>query len=121
LNSENISKKRLSTKEFELYLKKLSGYENQNRGHKYNCFTKLKSNITLLEKLNKQSMKSGFQVKTAQNGVYMMPILNGKTIEEEEFEKDFEEEIKLVNIKERKHIFNAGSKIANLLQKSLIK
>ena len=41
----------------------------------------------LLEKLNKQSMKSGFQVKTAQNGVYMMPILNGKTIEEEEFEK----------------------------------
>ena len=52
LNSENISKKRLSTKEFELYLKKLSGYENQNRGHKYNCFTKLKSNITLLEKLN---------------------------------------------------------------------
>ena len=52
MNSENISKKRLSTKEFELYLKKLSGYENQNRGHKYNCFTKLKSNITLLEKLN---------------------------------------------------------------------
>lgn len=42
---------------------------------------------SLLEKLNKQSMKSGFQVKTAQNGVYMMPILNGKTIEEEEFEK----------------------------------
>ena len=41
----------------------------------------------LLEKLNKQSIKSGFQVKTAQNGVYMMPILNGKTIEEEEFEK----------------------------------
>lgn len=41
----------------------------------------------LLEKLNKQTMKSGFQVKTAQNGVYMMPILNGKTIEEEEFEK----------------------------------
>lgn len=45
-----------------------------------------KKNV-LLEKLNKQSMKSGFQVKTAQNGVYMMPILDGKTIEEEEFEK----------------------------------
>ena len=42
---------------------------------------------SLLEKLNKQSMKSGFQVKTAKNGVYMMPILNGKTIEEDEFEK----------------------------------
>ena len=41
----------------------------------------------LLEKLNKQAEKYGFQVKTAQNGVYMMPILDGKAIEEEEFEK----------------------------------
>ncbi len=41
----------------------------------------------LLEKLNKKSMQHGFQVKTAQNGIYMMPILNGSTIEEEEFEK----------------------------------
>ena len=50
-----------------------------------NSFEQKKS--LLLEKLNKQSMKSGFQVKTAQNGVYMMPILDGKTIEEEEFAK----------------------------------
>lgn len=41
----------------------------------------------LLEKLNKKSMQHGFQVKTAQNGIYMLPILNGNTIEEEEFEK----------------------------------
>lgn len=41
----------------------------------------------LLEKLNKKSMQHGFQVKTAQNGIYMMPILNGNTIAEEEFEK----------------------------------
>ncbi len=41
----------------------------------------------LLEKLNKESMKYGFQVKTAQNGIYMMPVIDGKTIEEEEFEK----------------------------------
>ena len=41
----------------------------------------------LLEKLNQQSMKHGFQVKTAQNGIYMMPILNGSTIAEEEFDK----------------------------------
>ncbi len=45
-----------------------------------------KRNI-LLEKLNKNSMQHGFQVKTAQNGIYMMPILNGNTIAEEEFEK----------------------------------
>ena len=42
---------------------------------------------SLLEKLNKESEKHGFQVKSAQNGIYMMPIIDGKTIEEEEFEK----------------------------------
>lgn len=47
----------------------------------------------LLEKLNKESMKYGFQVKTAQNGIYMMPVIDGKRIEEEEFEK-LDEEIK---------------------------
>lgn len=45
----------------------------------------------LLEKLNKKSMQHGFQVKTAQNGIYMMPVLNGNTIAEEEFEKLDEE------------------------------
>ena len=41
----------------------------------------------LLEKLNKESMKSGFEVKATNNGVYMMPVIDGKTIEEEEFNK----------------------------------
>ncbi len=41
----------------------------------------------LMEKLNKKSAEYGFQVKSAQNGIYMMPILNGKTIAEEEFDK----------------------------------
>ena len=41
----------------------------------------------LLEKLNQESMKHGFEVKTAQNGIYMMPIYEGKTLQEEEFNK----------------------------------
>jgi lon-related putative ATP-dependent protease len=41
----------------------------------------------LLDKLNKQALKSGFQVKTAQNGVYMMPVIEGKALEEDEFDK----------------------------------
>ena len=45
-----------------------------------------KRNI-LMERLNKKSEKYGFQVKSAQNGIYMMPILDGKTIEQEDFEK----------------------------------
>lgn len=42
---------------------------------------------SLLEKLNQESMKYGFQVKTAQNGIYMMPVIDGKAVEEDEFEK----------------------------------
>ena len=45
-----------------------------------------KRNI-LMAKLNESSEKYGFQVKSAQNGIYMMPILDGKTIEQEDFEK----------------------------------
>ena len=41
----------------------------------------------LLEQLNKEASKYDFQVKTAQNGIYMMPIVDGKAIEEEEFDK----------------------------------
>jgi len=33
----------------------------------------------LLEKLNQKSTKYGFQVKSSQNGIYMMPILNRKS------------------------------------------
>lgn len=86
-----------------------------------NNFEQKKS--ALLEKLNKQSMKSGFQVKTAQNGVYMMPILNGKTIEEEEFEKldektrkQFEEN----SIKVQEQIIEAINQI-KVLEKENIK
>ena len=50
-----------------------------------NKFEQKKSD--LLEKLNKESLKSGFQVKATNNGVYMMPVIDGKAIEEEEFNK----------------------------------
>ena len=43
--------------------------------------------VALMEKLNKKSKKYGFEVKSSQNGIYMMPVINGKTIEQEEFEK----------------------------------
>ena len=48
---------------------------------------KLEEEINTLEKLNAKTIKHGFQVKSAQNGIYMMPVLNGKTIEEEDFER----------------------------------
>ena len=41
----------------------------------------------LLEKLNQDASKHNFQVKSSQNGIYMMPIVEGKAIDEEEFDK----------------------------------
>ena len=41
----------------------------------------------LLDKLNEDASKYNFQVKSSQNGIFMMPVVNGKAIDEEEFEK----------------------------------
>ena len=41
----------------------------------------------ILEKLNQDASKYNFQVKSSQNGIYMMPLVDGKVIDEEEFEK----------------------------------
>jgi len=41
----------------------------------------------VMTKLNEESQKHGFQVKSAQNGIYMMPVVDGKVIPEEEFEQ----------------------------------
>ena len=47
----------------------------------------------VMNRLNEESQKYGFQVKSAQNGIYMMPVVDGKVIPEEEFDK-LDEEIK---------------------------
>ena len=72
---------------------------------------------TLLEKLNERSAKYGFQVKSAKNGIYMMPVINGKTIEEAEFEKlddktkkDFEDKSEIV----QQHIMDVISEIKSI-------
>ena len=41
----------------------------------------------LMNKLETDASSYNFQVKTAQNGIYMMPVLNGKALREEEFDK----------------------------------
>ncbi len=59
-------------------------YEKEKKLIKQEFETK-KENI--LAKLNDKTLKQGFQVKSAQNGIYMMPVYEGKPIEEEEYEK----------------------------------
>jgi len=41
----------------------------------------------LMNELTEECLKHGFQVKSSQGGIYMMPIVDGKLIEEEEFDK----------------------------------
>lgn len=50
----------------------------------------------LLEKLNEDAEKQGFKVNTGSSGIYFLPIVEGKTLSEEEFENlddDVKEEI----------------------------
>lgn len=47
----------------------------------------------ILDTLNKETSKYDFQVKAAPNGIYMLPIFEGKAIDEQEFEK-LDDEIK---------------------------
>ena len=75
----------------------------------------------LLEQLNKKSAEYGFTVKSAQNGIYMMPIINGKTIAEEEFnkldesiKKDFEDKSTIV----QQHIMEAIGEIKSIEKES---
>ncbi len=41
---------------------------------------------SLMEKLEKDALEYNFQIKSAQNGIYMMPVLDGKALKEEEFD-----------------------------------
>ena len=75
----------------------------------------------LMEKLNKKSVQYGFMVKSAQNGIYMMPIVNGKTIAEEEFnkldeatKKEFEDKSTIV----QQHIMDAIGEIKSIERES---
>ena len=75
----------------------------------------------LMDKLNQTSSQYGFQVKSATNGIYMMPVINGRTIEEEEFEKldaqtkkDFEDKSAIV----QQHVMDAISQIKAIQSES---
>jgi len=75
----------------------------------------------VMTKLNEESQKHGFQVKSAQNGIYMMPVIDGKVIPEEEFEKldesvkqEYEEKSLIV----QEQIMNAISTIKQIERQS---
>ena len=75
----------------------------------------------LLEKLNQDASKYNFQVKAAQNGIYMMPVVNGKTIEEEEFEKlddELKQQYEEKSVLVQEQIMNVISQIKEIERQS---
>lgn len=71
----------------------------------------------LMKKLNKKSAEYGFQVKSSQTGIYMMPVMNGKAVPEEEFnkldeniKKQYEEKSSIV----QQHIMDAIGEIKSI-------
>ena len=73
----------------------------------------------LMDKLNRRTMVQGFQVKSTANGVYMMPVLDGKTLAEEEFDK-LDEEVKqvdkIIKFSSVKDVMTVTQKISELVQ-----
>lgn len=75
----------------------------------------------LLDKLNKDAKEYNFHVKSAQNGIYMMPIVDGKTIEEEEFNKlpdDVKEEYEQKSVIVQEKIMDVISQIKEVERQS---
>ena len=75
----------------------------------------------LMEKLNQKSSPYGFQVKASQTGIYMMPMMNGKAMPEEEFnkldeatKKEFEDRSTIV----QQHIMEAIGEIKAIERES---
>ena len=75
----------------------------------------------LMEKLNQKSSQYGFQVKASQAGIYMMPVMNGKAIAEEEFnkldeniKKEYEDKSSIV----QQHIMEAIGEIKTIERES---
>ncbi len=71
----------------------------------------------VMAKLNEEAQKHGFQVKSAQNGIYMMPVIDGKVVPEEEFEKleeSVKQEYEAKSLIVQEHIMNAISTIKQI-------
>ena len=75
----------------------------------------------VMAKLSEDALKYGFQVKAAQNGIYMMPIVEGKVIQEEEFEKldeQTKQEYEAKSVMVQQQIMEAISQIKQIERQS---
>ena len=77
--------------------------------------------IKMIEKLNKDAAKQGFEIKNTPSGIYFLPMINGKTLSENEFnaldevtKNDFERR----SVEIQKETIEVMSKIKELERKA---
>lgn len=77
--------------------------------------------IKMIEKLNKDAAKQGFEIKNTPSGIYFLPMINGKTLTEDEFnalDEVTKNEFETRSIEIQKETIDVMSKIKELERKA---
>ncbi|MBO5178999.1 MAG: AAA family ATPase [Clostridia bacterium] len=77
--------------------------------------------IRLIDKLNKDAAKQGFEIKNASTGIYFLPMINGKTLSEDEFEaldENTKNEFEMRSLEIQKQTIETMKKIKELEKKA---
>lgn len=77
--------------------------------------------IKMIEKLNKDAAKQGFEIKNTPSGIYFLPMINGKTLTEDEFnalDDATKSEFERRSVEIQKETIDVMSKIKELERKA---
>ena len=77
--------------------------------------------IKMIEKLNKDAARQGFEIKNTPSGIYFLPMINGKTLTEDEFnalDEATKSEFERRSVEIQKETIDVMSKIKELERKA---
>ena len=77
--------------------------------------------VKMIEKLNKDAAKQGFEIKNTPSGIYFLPMINGKTLTEDEFnalDDTTKNEFERRSVEIQKETIDVMSKIKELERKA---
>lgn len=77
--------------------------------------------VKLIEKLNKDAAKQGFEIKNTSTGIYFLPMINGKTLSEDEFnalDENTKNEFEMRSVEIQKQTIETMKRIKDLENKA---
>lgn len=77
--------------------------------------------VKLIEKLNKDAAKQGFEIKNTSTGIYFLPMINGKTLSEDEFnalDENTKNEFEMRSVEIQKQTIETMKRIKELENKA---